>query len=102
MPTENEKHLIRLLQREIWEETADARDKWDRDGRGNTLEHLPFPFAFMGLDEEMGKLVRAFNKLQIVEDSETISKWIKERDRRFATTMSMLQRMYLASRHRRR
>ena len=93
-----EKMTIRRLQRLVEEETDDARHKFTMVGQN--LEEVDLSLGFMAFEEESGKLCRTFNKLRISSDSNTIKDWEKERDRRFVTTFSLLERLYLETRRR--
>ena len=89
---------LQHLQREVNRETDDARGKFD--AIGHNLEDLPLELGFIGMIEEIGKLARTLNKLRIASDKQIIADWRTELDRRFVTTRSMLDRIYLETRHR--
>ena len=93
-----EKMTIRRLQRLVEEETDDARHKFDMAGQN--LEEVDLSLGFMAFEEESGKLCRTFNKLRIANSPESIKEWEIERDRRFVTTFSLLERLYLETRKR--
>ena len=88
---QGEKIRIRRLQRLVDAETDMARDKYRRD----ISEHDPF----RGMNvfyEEAGKVSRCFEKIELADDPDVVAEWRKELRHRIATTMSVMQRMYLA------
>ena len=94
-----EKLLLRQLQHQADAETDDARTKYTRVGLTG-LEDMEIVYGLVGMEEEIGKLVRTFNKLRIVVDATILAEWREARDLRFVTTLSMLDRIYLLSRKR--
>lgn len=96
--TDAERLKLRQLHTRVSEETLKARGKFDTIR--HNLEEVDLAYGLGGLVEEVGKLHRTFNKLRIATDSTVVAQWRTERDHRFVTCLSMLERLYLASRER--
>ena len=52
------------------------------------------------LIEVVGKFAHTFSKLEIATDKDVRSYWRRERDQRFLTCLSVIERLYLLERRR--
>lgn len=89
---------LRHLHKQVIEETNSASHKFDL--LHANLEEVDVALGLTALIEEVGKLARTMNKLRIAKESDVIQKWRLERDRRFVTTLSLVERLYLTTRER--
>ena len=82
---------LQALTREVGPAIDEARDRFGfRFCDPNNTE-----VGFAVLLEELGKLVRAHNKLHIATDPSIRQEWVKIAHEKFVTTRAVLDRLYL-------
>jgi len=86
--------MDRRLLRRIRTETFVARMSYLSKGTNLETDHLSPECWMTVLNEEVGKLNRAVNKLRISVDGDVIQQWETEGLRRIVTSMSVLSRLW--------
>jgi len=86
--------MDRRLLRRIRTETFVARMSYLLKGTHLENDHLSPECWMTVLNEEVGKLNRAVNKLRVSVDGDVIQQWETEGLRRIVTSMSVLSRLW--------
>ena len=93
--TDAERLRLRKFHREVVDHTIHARKRWEATPNSLERDESPIGDYFLVFVEELGKLARTYNKLDIVVDPKIRKEWQIERDHRLVTCSSMLDRIAL-------
>ena len=88
--TDAQKLKVRQLMKEVAAETEEAERKFR-----NGLDAHPPEVAIVVLMEEVGKLSRAVQRVQLAANSEVANEWRREHRHRIVSCISVLQRFSL-------
>lgn len=83
----------RVFLHDVKEEIKEARGLFRNSGHHLELDHPDLPFWGTVITEELGKLTRAMNKLEIASDHESRAEWMRYGRGRIVTTTALLHRL---------
>ncbi len=87
------KLFLRQFTRKVAEHTEEARDKFQRAPICLDRDHLPRAYWIGPIVEELGKLARVCNKLDIATDPSVRRRWNEGGRHRMVTLVSLTTRL---------